>query len=172
MNSNQYKILAAKVYSQNKNWEFGVSQKTLERERLYVANAANEMIITVLRERIAELEKEREALTEDLLETENNMASLQSRFEDIEAVFCDEDGCLIIEHFDGEGLSKWFKGNNLEQQANGIEATANKMNDIYTTEHNSKAVPPAQFGWWTRCFGYMIEQADKIRKESTKEQVK
>jgi hypothetical protein len=66
--------------------------------------------------RIVELEKECEALTEGLLETENNLASLQSRFEDIEAVFCDEDGCLIIEPFNGEGLSKWFKGNKLEHQ--------------------------------------------------------
>jgi predicted nuclease with TOPRIM domain len=60
-------------------------------------------------ERITELEKERATLTEDLLETESNLASLQSKFEDIETVFCDEDGCLIIEPFNGEELSKWYK---------------------------------------------------------------
>jgi hypothetical protein len=51
---------------------------------------------------IAELEKE-------LADTENNLASLQSKFEDIETVFCDEEGCPLIEPFNGEGLSKWYK---------------------------------------------------------------
>jgi hypothetical protein len=69
----------------------------------------NSAVIAALNARIAELEKDNEALTEDLLETENNLASLQSTFEDIEAVFCDEDDCLIIEPFNGEGLSKWYK---------------------------------------------------------------
>jgi hypothetical protein len=72
------------------------------------------MLIQTLTKRIAGLEKER-------AHTENNLASLQSTFEDIEAVFCDEDGCLIIEPFNGEGLSRWFKANNLEQQAKALQ---------------------------------------------------
>jgi ABC-type phosphate transport system auxiliary subunit len=66
---------------------------------------------------VAELEKE-------LAHTENNLASLQSKFEDIEAVFCDEEGCLIVEPFNSKELSKWFKGNNLEQRIAGMEEVA------------------------------------------------
>tara|TARA_R110000851_G_scaffold85201_2_gene185396 strand:- start:882 stop:1172 length:291 start_codon:yes stop_codon:yes gene_type:complete len=52
MNSNQYKILAAKVYSQNKNWEFGVSQTTV----VEIVSALKEAASNV--GRIAELEKQ------------------------------------------------------------------------------------------------------------------
>jgi hypothetical protein len=59
--------------------------------------------------RIAELKKDKLDLMDDLLETENNLTSLQSTLEGIEAVFCDEDGCPAFEPFTGEGLSNWLK---------------------------------------------------------------
>jgi hypothetical protein len=62
---------------------------------------------------VAELEKE-------LSVTEKNLGTLQSTFEDIEAVFCDEDGCLIVEPFNSDGLSKWLKLHKLEQQSKAL----------------------------------------------------
>ena len=52
MDSNYFKILAAKVYSQNKNWEFGVSQTTVADTVIALKEAASNV------DRIAELEKE------------------------------------------------------------------------------------------------------------------
>ena len=71
----------------------------------------------------------------------------------------------LLERTQREVFAFDFKTHNLEQQAIGIISTANKMNDIYVNDHNLRSVPPAQFAWWTRCFGYMKEQAEALKAD-------
>jgi hypothetical protein len=81
-------------------------------------------------------------LEKELSVTEKNLGTLQSTFEDIEAVFCDEDGCLIVEPFNSEGLSKWIKSHNLGQQAKGrLDGVAYALN-MYCTTMSPKEFPP------------------------------
>jgi hypothetical protein len=84
---------------------------------------------------IAELEKE-------LAVAERNLGSLSSTFEDIESVFCDQEGDLVVEPFNGKGLSRWLKVNNLEQQSMGrLDGVAYALN-MYCTTMSPKEFPP------------------------------
>jgi hypothetical protein len=74
--------------------------------------------------KIAELEKDPDDLTDDLIETQNQAREAENKLEDIESVFCDEDGCPLIEPFNGDGLSRWIAKRDIEQQANGVSRFA------------------------------------------------
>jgi hypothetical protein len=76
--------------------------------------------ITNLKEQVAELEKERDELKGDVVVTYKQCGEAESKLEDIEAFFCDEDGCPAIEPFSSKGLAKWLEAHNLEQQAKVI----------------------------------------------------
>ena len=129
MTNSQLKVLASKVISQNKTFKRGISNQTVDE----VVSAL--MLAAAESDRIAELE-------EELAVAECNLGSLNSTFEDIESVFCDEEGCSVFEHFDGEGLSQWLKVNNLEQQAKGrLDGVAYALN-MYCTAMSPKEFPP------------------------------
>jgi len=49
-------------------------------------------------------------------------------------------------------------------KADGVREVAKQMNTIYASEHNQKKVPPEQFGWWNRAYGYMNDFADSLSK--------
>jgi hypothetical protein len=83
---------------------------------------SKEVVNEILKdERIAELEKECDALTDDLIETQNQARDAENNIEDIESVFCDEDGHPLIEPFNGDGLSHWIAKRDIEQQAEGVD---------------------------------------------------
>jgi hypothetical protein len=110
-------------------------------------------ILQIQVERIAELEKERDELNIQVEVLKHSDAEYYGLYSEL----------LFSPNEPPENL----EAHNLEQQEKGVEGTAKEMNNIYVTDHNSRAVPPEQFAWWNRCFGYMNEKA-----KAPKEQVK
>lgn len=110
--------------------------------------------------RIDELEKERDFLTDDLLETQDNLASLQSAFEGIELVFCDEDGCPLIEPFNSDGLSKWIESFKLTQQAKGI---SDFKEWVYKTDKNKSGLDVRDIDLADLFIESLLEQAKELK---------
>jgi hypothetical protein len=112
--------------------------------------------------KIAELEKERDAVIQEAkiqaceLDTQKGIIQSVRDLFDVRVY----DFNLIA------AIKVKLEANNLEQRDIGIRDTAMEMNNIYVTDNNLKAVPPAQFAWWNRCFGHMIDRAEELSDQA------
>lgn len=88
------------------------------------------LAIKRLQAKIERLEIENANLTDDLLETQDQCRQAENKFEDIESVFCDEDGCPIIEPLNSDGLVSWLQVHILEQQARGYKLACDLLKEL------------------------------------------
>lgn len=77
--------------------------------------------IARMEKRILELENERDFLSDDLIDAENQAREAENKFKDIESFFLDEDGYPLIEPFTSDGLSDWIAQRDLEQQVKALK---------------------------------------------------